>query len=93
MVEWQIVDMWNNIYIYRTEAYYIPTATIRLFSPQKYFQEQKNGSCILDKNSLTFKIEDPIMEFLYNPGGNLPLILTELSQKNFTVAGLQVEER
>ena len=50
MVEWQIVDMYNNLYTYHTEAYYIPTATVRLFSPQKYFQEQNEGRCILDKN-------------------------------------------
>ena len=93
VVIWQIVEMWNNIYTYRTEAYYIPTASIQLFSPQKYFQEQNNGSCTLKKDRLTIEIEDSIMEFPYNPGGNLPLMLTESSQKNFMVAGLQVEEK
>ena len=36
-VKWKIRDMWNNQYTYKTEAYYISNAAVRLFSPQKSF--------------------------------------------------------
>ena len=40
-VEWNIRDLYGNVGIVRTRAYYVPGATIRLFSPQEYCAEEK----------------------------------------------------
>ena len=45
--EWEIRDLWGVTHVIQTEAYYIPKATIRLFSPQSYFQEQQGGKCVV----------------------------------------------
>ena len=43
-VEWSIRDAFGNICLIRTQAYYVPSAHIRLFSPQTYFKEQPSDS-------------------------------------------------
>ena len=42
-VEWTIRDVFGAIRTLKTEAYYVPEANIRLFSPQTYFHEQQKG--------------------------------------------------
>jgi hypothetical protein len=47
-VEWMIRDLFGVIRAIRTEAYYVPEASIRLFSPQVYFQENGDkGECLI----------------------------------------------
>ncbi|KAL3911553.1 MAG: hypothetical protein SGARI_001593 [Bacillariaceae sp.] len=43
-VSWIIGDMYGVVHRVETYAYYVPEATIRLYSPQSHFQEQNNGS-------------------------------------------------
>jgi hypothetical protein len=46
-VECTIQDLLGVINTIHTRAYYVPKATIRLFSPQCYFQEQNARSCMI----------------------------------------------
>ena len=92
IVEWEIHDMWNNTFKYTTEAYYIPNATVRLFSLQKYFQEKNEGKCIVENYKLSILFKNNIMEFPYNSGGNLPLMLIDPTKSSSMMAGLTKEE-
>jgi hypothetical protein len=85
MVEWPIRDYWNVPGVIKTSAYYVPNASIRLFSPQCYFQEHENqGRCIIHGRKATMELPDnTVLEFPYNPGNNLPLMLTD---ENFQVS-------
>jgi hypothetical protein len=76
-VQWTIRDYWNVTGVIETDAYYVPDASIRLFSPQFYFQEyQNNGRCIIQGMKTTLELPDKtILEFPYNPQSNLPLML------------------
>jgi hypothetical protein len=42
-VEWTIHDLFGTMQTICTQAYYVPQATICLFSPQAYFQETNAG--------------------------------------------------
>ena len=42
-VEWSIRDVFEHICPIRTQAKYVPSAHIRLFSPQTYFKEQPSN--------------------------------------------------
>ena len=85
LVEWEIQDLWGVSYVIQTEAYYIPTATIRLFSPQTYFQRQQGGHCIVQDKKIQLCLNDcTTLEFLYNKGGNLPLMLMSTQRDSVT---------
>ena len=75
-VEWTIRAPDNRICIIRTQAHYIPTAHIRLFSPQTYFREQSNGSfCEFDHNSITLHLKHQgCYSFPFHYMGNTPLM-------------------
>jgi hypothetical protein len=79
VIEWPIRDYWNVPGIIRTTAFYVPNASIRLFSPQSYFQEHKNqGRCVIEGRKATLELHDnTVLEFPYNPGNNLPLMLLD----------------
>jgi hypothetical protein len=68
-VQWTIRDYWNVTGVIETDAYYVPDASIRLFSPQFYFQEyQHTGRCIIQGMKTTLELPDKtILEFPYNP--------------------------
>jgi hypothetical protein len=90
MVEWTVRDLYGSTRTIRTKAYYVPKATIRLFSPQTYFEENKAGSLVMDwKRTKLFLADASELEFPYNQGSNLPLMLPE---KNFNHAGLYFED-
>ena len=73
--------MWGIKRLIRTEAYYIPQATIRLFSPQSYFQHQQGGHCTVLGQKIQLHLpHDVTLEFPYNKGGNLPLMLMSTHQ-------------
>jgi hypothetical protein len=36
-VAWKVIDFFGVVHTIRTRAYYVPTATIRLYSPQRHF--------------------------------------------------------
>ena len=47
-VEWPIGDIFGQIGVLRMEAYYVPTASIQLCSPQQYLAENEGGKCKFD---------------------------------------------
>jgi hypothetical protein len=78
-VQWTVRDYWNVTGVIETDAYYVPDASIRLFSPQFYFQEyQHAGRCIIQGMKTTLELPNKtVLEFPYNPRSNLPLMLTD----------------
>ena len=85
-VEWRVRDMLGNVETIRCEAYYVPKATIRLFSPQKYFQEQNGGTCELTAFHVKLHMPNGLgtLKFPFQPPSNLPMMLpaTGESQAN-----------
>ena len=77
-VEWTICDLFGVVRTLRTTAYYVPSATIRLFSPQSYFKEYRGGQCLVtEKRTVLTLFDGSELEFPFNPGSNLPLTLTQ----------------
>ena len=55
----------------------MPDATVRIFSPQSYFQENKQGSLMLNKFGTTLTLADQsTLHFPYQLHNNLPVMLT-----------------
>ena len=89
-VEWTIRDVFGKSHTIRTEAYYIKQASIRLFSPQTYFQENKEGlgKAEFDRSLLAFTLHDGSrLQFPYHPASNLPFMHLDwdVPQAGFTL--------
>jgi len=81
-VEWTVRDIFGVIRTIRTKAYYVPSATIRLFSPQTYFREQNAGNLLVTAKSTVLTLSDGSdCEFPYHNGSNLPLMLPHYQQQ------------
>jgi Reverse transcriptase (RNA-dependent DNA polymerase) len=78
-VEWTVQDYWNVVRVIRTTAYYVPAISIRLFSPQAYFQENgEKGQCTFRGRTTTLELPDGSrLEFPYNSASNLPNMLLD----------------
>ena len=89
-IEWSIQDALGTIRVIRTKAYYVPDASIRLFSPQKYFQGQQHGHLHADKDSTSLELADgTCVRFPYQHGSCLPIMLTTNHFSNsFATVGL-----
>jgi len=75
VVEWTIRDVFGTVRTIRTAAYYVPAASICLFSPQQYFSETSPGSLLLTHRHAKLVLRDGTdLEFPYNAGSNLPLM-------------------
>ena len=78
IVHWDVVDIFGVTRAIKTTAYYVPDATIRLYSPQAYFQEHQSGSLLMDhRRTKLFLADGSCLEFPYNHGNNLPLMLPD----------------
>jgi len=88
-VEWEVRDQHGQVALFKTKAYYVPSADIRLFSPQSYFKENKRGYGWFDHKELIIRtVDDLCVSFPYNPG-NLPMMLmNELFSNVAGVAGV-----
>ena len=76
-VSWTIRDVTGNTRIVETTALYVPDATVRIFSPQSYFQENKQGSLMLNKFGTTLTLADQsTLQFPYQLHNNLPVMFT-----------------
>jgi hypothetical protein len=77
LVRWKIYDQKNQIHIIETEAFYVPAAGIRLYSPQSHFKEHNSGNVHLDHHGV--KLQPPhtniILSFPHNHCNNLPMML------------------
>ena len=81
-VEWTIRDVFGAIRTIRTEAYYVPDASIRLFSPQTYFIEKEAGQLLMTAHHTVLTLADGSeLEFPYNMGSNLPLMLPHMKSQ------------
>ena len=75
-VIWTVRDVFGTTRTIKTQAYYVPEATVHLFSPQTYFREQQKGHLRLDHSSTTLQLHDgSLLHFPYNTNNNLPLML------------------
>ena len=77
IVEWRVRDALGQTRTIRTMAFYVPCATVRLFSPQTYFMEHRAGCVVLDRFGAKLQLpDDSLLEFPFQPN-NLPFMLTE----------------
>ena len=76
LVEWTIVDMFGVVHKVQVTAHCVPAASIRLLSPQSYFNEHNGGSYKMVKQKSTLTLVDGSeLEFPCNHCSNLPLML------------------
>jgi len=77
-VAWTVRDAFGNVGTVRTKAYYIPSATIRLFCPQQYFSEYECTAAHLYKSYVALDTHDAgTLTFPYSDGNQLPLMLLD----------------
>ena len=76
-VEWKVRDPNGNIALIKCRSHYVPKATIRLHSPQCYFEEHKAGSCLINwlHTVYTTHLGNELV-FPHHPASNLPLMTT-----------------
>ena len=79
MVRWKVTDQHGVTSLIETAAYYIPSANIRLYSPQYHFRENCGGHLKMDNVGLQLTLPGnrrrPALSFPYNSVNNLPLML------------------
>ena len=79
MVRWKVTDQHGVASVIETAAYYIPSANIRLYSPQYHFRENCGGNLKMDNVGLLLTLPGnrrrPALSFPYNSVNNLPLML------------------
>jgi hypothetical protein len=64
--EWTILDMHGKEATIRTQCYYVPSATIRLFSPQVYHEEEPTSLVRTNHKGIQFGLQTgTILEFPY----------------------------
>ncbi len=87
---WTVKDIFGVVRTIKTKAYYVPDASIRLFSPQVYFQSNGSG-CLLAHHQRAFLTvqDDTTLEFPYSGGSNLPIMLSTNTQ---STVGLTYED-
>ena len=79
-IEWRIQDAKGIVKPIQTSAYYVPTATIRLFSPQVYIKNDTSGTSemLLQRNGIHLVLScGSRLFFPINRNSNLPVMLTE----------------
>jgi hypothetical protein len=76
-IGWDIEDVNGVLKKLRTTSYYVPEATIRLFSPQAYFKANPKGSLTLNADGIFLHMPcGTNLKFPIQPGSNLPIMLT-----------------
>ena len=87
-VQWTIQDVLGNVRKLQTTAYYVPDATIRLFSPQVYLQDNPTTTFRMTGKDVSLTLTDNTMlQFPFQPKSNLPLMMTpELLKSQSTFA-------
>jgi hypothetical protein len=94
-VHWKIEDIDGIRRTISTDAYYVPDATIRLFSPQVYIGNNKTSNLLIDHNGTHFTLKcGTVLRFPINKSNNLPFMLTEaslrLQQKSHLVSTINL---
>ena len=76
-VEWMTQDCCGTKRMIRTRAHCVPTATMRLFSPQCHFQQEGSGDIGMNRNKTVLQSPDGMeLEFPCNHCSNPPLMFT-----------------
>ena len=79
-VEWSVRDSLGRTSVIRTQAYYLPSATVRLFCPYQYHDEHNQpgsdvGTYSCRDNKLTFVDEyGTHLQFVLTPSRRLPIM-------------------
>ena len=78
VVEWEIVNQHGVLQVLTTTAYFIPEATIRLFSPKTFVDEDgnDNSSLFLNKKECVSTLGDGVQLSFPYQNNNLPMMLT-----------------
>jgi len=81
-IEWCVFDIHNIIQTIWTRAFFVPSAEIRLFSTQSYFQEGNSGSFEMEAIVTKLTLHDgSCLFFPYNPDMNIPLMLPSIEKR------------
>ena len=72
VVAWTVYDMFGVVRTIKVTAQYVPDASIRLFSPQQYFQERQAGSLFMNHSCATLKLADGSSLYFPYSHANLP---------------------
>jgi hypothetical protein len=93
-VTWEVQYSYGVKRTITTTAYYVPTASIRRFSPKVYFDEQNGGSYHMERGMTRLTLGDGMpLTFPYQLGSKLPMMLTSSHFNNPTTkAGLTLED-
>ncbi len=89
-VRWKIYDQNGTERQIETLALYMPTAKIRLYSPQTHFKEHKSGEVQISWNEVVLKLPNDVgrLSFPFNPVCNLPLMLIKEEVSTLNYVGL-----
>jgi len=92
-VVWPIEDVVGVRRSITTDAYYVPDAGIRLFSPQDYIRKNKTAALVCNCDGIRFTLKcGTILRFPFNKSNNLPFMLTQASlrqQKSHLLSSIQ----
>jgi hypothetical protein len=76
-VEWTVQDIHGNVRKIQCESLYVPTAAVRLFSPQSYFRETQRGQLTATKDYLLLTLFDSFtLTFPWDHGSNMPFMFS-----------------
>jgi hypothetical protein len=76
-IQWKFQDVFGTVRTLTATAYYVPDAGVRLFSPQIYFMKHQCGSYTMDHKGSSLTLRDgTTLQFPYNDGSSLPIMLT-----------------
>jgi hypothetical protein len=76
-VSWSVKDIFGVVRTIKTRAYYVPDASIRLFSPQTYMQTVGTGHLLVHAQRTLLQVSDGTeLVFPYHHCSNLPYMLT-----------------
>ena len=79
-VVWDIEDFYGIRRSITTASYFVPSATIRLFSPQVYIGTNDTAKMTLDRSGLQLTLTcGSVLHFPINLSNNLPFMLTQNS--------------
>ena len=89
IIRWKVTDQNDVTSVIKTAAYYIPSTTICLYSPQYHFRESCGGSLKMGNVGLHLTLphnrRKPAFSFPFNSINNLPMML-QSHHPNFTSA-------
>ena len=77
-VQWNVEDFYGTRRSIITEAYFVPDAQIRLFSPQVYISTHPTAKLSLNSKGIDLTLKcGTVLHFPISKGNNLPFMLTQ----------------